>query len=188
MRRLFAVAIVLLASLPVLAQEGLPKVEIFGGYQYVHLGSSSSGIFTAGQGFNGWTASGSYRLHRYLGVEGDVGGGYASVNGLATHIYTYTAGPGISASVGPLQPFAHVLAGGAHFSAGESGASVGFNGFAVMAGGGIDYKAAPLISIRVIQLDWLYYHFGNPTLFGTTYPSANASNNVRIATGIVLRF
>ena len=181
-------AVVLAFSMPSFAQGGLPKFEVFGGYEYLHMGSNTNGFFATGQGFNGWNIDAAYRLHRYLGVEGDVGGTYATIGGLSTHVYTYTGGPVIGANVGPIQPFVHVLAGGARLSTGQSGASVSWNGLAVMAGGGVDAKVFPMISVRLIQFDWLYYHFGSQNFFGEATPSTSASNNVRISTGVVVRF
>jgi hypothetical protein len=189
MRKLLVLAILILATLPVLSQDGLPKLEIFGGYEYLHLGSNSSGPFiTSGQGFNGWTASAAYRLHRYLGVEGDFGGSYGSINGVSDHFYSYTGGPVVAFGVGPIQPFAHALFGGTTFGLGASGVTVSWNGFTAMAGAGVDTKINRLLAVRVMQVDWLYYHFGSKNLYGAEVPSFSASNNVRIASGVVLRF
>jgi hypothetical protein len=55
-------------------------------------------------------------------------------------------------------------------------------------GGGVDVKATKLVAVRLIQADWLYYHFGSNTIDGLTVPSFSQSNNVRISTGIVFRF
>lgn len=57
-----------------------------------------------------------------------------------------------------------------------------------MFGGGVDVKATKLVAVRLIQADWLYYHFGSNTIDGLTVPSFSQSNNVRISTGIVFRF
>jgi hypothetical protein len=189
MRKLLTLIILGLVSLPSLAQEGLSKFEVFGGYEYLHLGSNSSGPFISnGQGFNGWDAAATYRLRRYLGVEGDFGGSYGSVNGVSDHFYTYTGGPVVSVGAGPIRPFAHVLLGGAGLGLGQSGVSFGWTGFTVLAGGGVDARINRLFAFRVVQFDWLYYHFGSKNIIGEQIPSFSASNNVRIASGIVLRF
>jgi hypothetical protein len=187
MRKLFALVILGLSSLPLLAQEGLPKIEVFGGYQYLHIGGNSSSYFSDSQGFNGWNASAAYRLYKYLGVEGDFSGVYASPEGVSTHIYTYTGGPLVSAGIGPIQPFAHALFGGVRLTPSANDVSVTWNGFTAMAGGGVDAKVLPRISLRVIQFDWVYYHFGSKNFFGQNFPSFSGSNNVRISTGVVLR-
>jgi hypothetical protein len=57
-----------------------------------------------------------------------------------------------------------------------------------MVGGGVDYKVIKPLSIRVIDVDWLYYHFGSTTIADVAVPSFSQSNNVRITAGVVFRF
>jgi opacity protein-like surface antigen len=121
-------------------------------------------------------------------VTGDFGGAYATIDGVSGHIYTYTGGPVLSLRVSRINPFVHALFGGVHLTGSESGVSVSRTGFTTMVGGGVDFKAAPFISIRVIDVDWLYYHFGSTTIAGTSVPSFSQSNNVRITAGVVFRF
>jgi opacity protein-like surface antigen len=73
-------------------------------------------------------------------------------------------------------------------SASDSAVSISENGFAMLFGGGVDVKATKIVAVRLIQADWLYYHFGSNTIAGVTVPSFSQSNNVRISTGIVFRF
>jgi hypothetical protein len=148
-------------------------------------GQSASGT---GQGFNGWDASATGYFKKFLGVTGDFGGAYATIDGVSGHIYTYTGGPVLSLRVSRINPFVHALFGGVHLTGSESGVSVSRTGFTTMVGGGVDFKAAPFISIRVIDVDWLYYHFGSTTIAGTSVPSFSQSNNVRITAGVVFRF
>jgi len=68
---------------------------------------------------------------------------------------------------------------GASAEAAELGSiSGGTNGFAMMMGGGVDANVSEHFAIRAVQVDWVYYH-----IEGTSQ-----SKNVRISTGIVLRF
>lgn len=60
--------------------------------------------------------------------------------------------------------------------------------FTMIFGGGVDVKANRAIAIRLIQADWLYYHFGSNTVAGVTIPAFSQSNNVRVSTGVVFRF
>jgi hypothetical protein len=173
-------------ALPLMAQNE-SKAEIFGGYQYLHIGNNST-LGSSGQGFNGWNAAGAYNFAKNIGVEGDFSGTYATISGVSAHVYTYTGGPIISAKMGSIRPFAHVLFGGARFTGSASGASVSWNGFTTMAGGGVDAKVSKALAVRVAQVDWLYYHFGSKTIGGTSFPSFSGSNNVRISTGLVFRF
>lgn len=186
MQKLFAVLVVGLLSIPLLAQD-TPKAEVFGGYQYLHIGSNSD-LSTDGQGFNGWNAAAQYNFTRNLGFEGDFSGSYATISGVSTHIYTYTGGPVVFAEAGRIKPFAHVLFGGAKLSGTNSGVTVTFNGYTVIAGGGVDAKFSRSLAWRVAQVDWLYYHFNSKNVGGVAIPTLTGSKNVRISTGIVLRF
>jgi opacity protein-like surface antigen len=189
MNKFLAVITLALLSVPMFAQEGAPpKAEIFGGYQYTHIGSSSDLGTTSGQGFNGWDANATYNFAKFLGVEGDFSGAYTSISGVSTHIYTYTGGPVIGVELAKIHPFAHVLFGGTDLTGSQSGASVSWNGFTTMVGGGVDYKLSGPLAFRVAQFDWLYYHYGSKTISGVSFPSFSGSNNVRISTGVVVRF
>jgi opacity protein-like surface antigen len=75
-------------------------------------------------------------------------------------------------------PFVQALFGGERFSAGATGlGSASSNAFAMAAGGGADVTLTRHVSLRAIQVDYLYTHFG-----GT------GQNNLRIQSGLVWRF
>jgi len=173
--RKFVVLIVLLGlfSLPVLAQD-TPKAEVFGGYQFTHFGSSG-----VSENFNGWNASLTGNFNKVFGVAADFSGAYKTISGVSVKAYTYTFGPVVSLNhEGTFNPFVHALFGGAHLSASLSGASGSTNGFTMMMGGGADAKVAPHFAVRLVQVDWEYFHFSGQSF----------SNNVRISTGVVARF
>src|SRR3954454_4264856 len=46
-----------------------PRLDLFGGYS--HVGNY-------GVGLNGWIGSANWHLYRFLGIEGDLSGGYGS--------------------------------------------------------------------------------------------------------------
>ncbi len=185
MRKLFLGTVLLsLFALPLMAQD---KVEVFGGYQYLHIGQNTT-LDTNGQGFNGWNAAAAYNFRKHIGVEGDFSGTYATVSGVSWHVYTYAGGPVVSMPMGRIKPFAHVLFGGVKLSESDSGVSASESGFTTMFGGGVDVKAIKNISVRLAQVDWLYYHFGSTTIATVPVPSFSGSNNVRISTGVVFHF
>ncbi len=190
MKKLVVCFVAALLSLPMMAQEiSTPKVEVFGGYQYLRIGSDTSLGSTGGaQGFNGWNAAGQVNVSKYLGVEGDFSGTYATISGVSAHVYTYTGGPVVFAQVGRIKPFAHVLFGGTKMGGSESGVSLSWSGYTTLAGGGVDAKVNKNIGVRVAQVDWLYYHFGSKTIAGLQFPSFSGRNNVRISTGLVFGF
>jgi opacity protein-like surface antigen len=176
-----------------LAQDA-PRVEVFGGYQLVR---ASSGVQVSGIDnfmLNGWNASLSGFFNRYIGVTGEFAGTYGTPKievpqvgsiGINTHLYTFMFGPVVrAANKGPVQPFAHVLFGGARVAGsvgipGIGGLSISESdtGFAWAAGGGVDFKVLPLISIRPAQVDFLQTHIG-----GTN------QSNFRYSAGVVVRF
>jgi len=56
--------------------------------------------------------------------------------------------------------------------------SVSGNGFALLAGGGVDFNISPRLAFRAAQADWMLVHGSGGT----------SSKNVRISTGIVFKF
>ena len=171
-----------------------PKVEIFGGYSY-----ADAEVSNVSKGWNGAVAG---KLTNWFGVVGDVSGHYHSQNTVDTeaepvtnvetkiHVYTFTLGPQFSIRIGRVAPFIHVLAGIAHTSQSVSQrtGNVNFsmsdnsNGFAGIAGGGLDLGVTRPLAIRLIQVDYNYIKFDS---FGVKGLHSNA---IRIGTGLVIRF
>jgi hypothetical protein len=87
--------------------------------------------------------------------------------------HNFLFGPRVSVSVAKFRPFveAQVGAGHVHVNGINSDTS-----FATAVGGGLDYKLFPLLAWR-FQGDYVHTRF-----FDTT------QNNVRLSTGIVVRF
>jgi hypothetical protein len=175
MRKLMALALLVsLCSLAAFAQEGgnTPKAEIFGGYQYTR--------FDGGLNANGWNTSITGNLNNWFGIAADFSGAYKSQNGVSFNNYTYTFGPVISYRHNEtFTPFAHFLAGGNRASASISGVGSGSdNGFAMMFGGGLDVKASKRVALRAVQFDWLSLHSNG----------ASDNNNMRLSTGILIRY
>jgi hypothetical protein len=189
MRKLVVFVVVGLLSLPLMAQEA-SKSELFGGYQYLRFGgATSNGVSSSAQSFNGWNGSVTYNFSRYVGAAIDLGGGYATINGVSNHFYTLTGGPVVSPGTErEISPFAHALFGLARVTASESvqgvTTSASRNGFTMIFGGGVDARITKAISVRLIQADWLYYRFGATA----AAPATRQNNNVRFSIGIVYRF
>jgi hypothetical protein len=142
------------------------KVQLFGGYSYERFNASPN------VNLNGWEASGQYKFNEWLGGVADFDGHYGSIAGLSSSVHTYLFGPQVSWPA-RVSPFAHVLFGGAHFSA--DGATD--NSFSVAIGGGIDTKITGPFYWRIIQGDYLMTRFFN-----------GRQDNARLSTGIVFRF
>ncbi len=174
------VCAVLLFSAAAMAED---KADIFGGYQYLHVSSGTSGV--SGVNLNGWNGALSGYFNRHVGLTADFSGTYGTPSfqgvGISTHVYTYMFGPVVRADAGKLEPFAHALFGGAHISGsanvGGVTGSASDSGFAWALGGGVDYKFLPHVAIRVGQFDFLQTHI-----------SGDSQNNFRYSGGVVFRF
>ena len=156
--------LLLLASLSAQAQD---KVELFGGYSYMRLHNSPAA------NLDGWEIAGQYKFTDWFGAVADFDGHYGSSNGIGTSTYSYFFGPQISWP-SRVSPFARLLLGGVHISE----ASLGRSSFSMALGTGIDAELFhEQFSWRVIQADYLETQFGG-----------RGQNNLRVSTGIVIRF
>ena len=157
--------------------------NVFFGYSYYNTDLSS--IDRANT--NGWELSVEGKVLPWVGIVADFDSHYGSQNfptacplgGVCTFNASVTEhnflfGPRVSASVGKIRPFAEALFGGAHVALDNGGGSD--TSFVTALGGGIDYKIIRPVAWR-LQGDYVQTRF-----FGAT------QNNVRLSTGIVLRF
>jgi hypothetical protein len=164
--------------------------NVFFGYSYYN--TNISGINSSNT--NGWEASFEGKVFPFVGIVADFSQNYGSENfpilcpvepvvsseGSCTvnaniHEQNYLFGPRVSASVGKFRPFAEALFGAGHVST-DAFLFGSSTSFATALGGGLDYRIIRPIAWRV-QGDYVQTRF-----FG------NTQNNVRISTGIVLRF
>lgn len=144
----------------------------------VYLGYSyyDSNFAQNRSGLSGWQASLEGKIFPFLGIVADFSGNYGTVNfpaPISTHVDNFLFGPRVSVSVGSWRPFAEALFGAGHVSTNGMGSD---NSFATAIGGGLDYKIIRPIAVRA-QLDYV-----RTSLFSTT------QNNVRVTTGLVVRF
>src|SRR5262249_38987475 len=146
-----------------------PNAEIFGGYSFAHMGSENLN--------KGWVGSVTGNFTNWFGIEGDVNGQYLTqdevvVSGTSVvsatsklNILAYRAGPRFSlrSGDGPVTPFVHVLVGGAHTTLSGSANVSGTNysvsqsadGFASLAGGGIDIGKGPVAARAQVDYSML---------------------------------
>jgi hypothetical protein len=159
--------------------------NVFFGYSYYNTNLSS--IDRANT--NGWELSVEGKVIPWVGIVADFDSHYGSQNFFFCTVpqgppcgvfnasvteHNFLFGPRVSMSVGKFRPFAEALFGGAHVDLNNGGGSD--TSFATALGGGIDYKIIRPVAWR-FQGDYVQTRF-----FGTT------QNNVRLSTGIVLRF
>ncbi|NWG12870.1 MAG: hypothetical protein HXY20_04960 [Acidobacteria bacterium] len=139
------VCILVLASLPLPAQNTYPKAEIFGGFSVASVANGDR------EQLYGWQAGVAGNFHRNVGLVADFGGQYKDIEGISVHAYEYLFGPRFSVRADGATGFLHALFGGV--SAGGEGLSE--SGFMMGFGGGVDVNAGSRIAVRVIQFDWL---------------------------------
>ncbi|HWR15300.1 MAG TPA: hypothetical protein VN577_10745 [Terriglobales bacterium] len=170
MRRVALIfALAVLFALPAFSQNDY-KAEVFGGYQYTRV---------EGESFNGWNAAVTGNVNNWLGITGDISGGYKSVGGVKVKVHNFLFGPTVSYNqYEKVKPFAHVLFGVSHASGSVDGiGGASDNAFAMALGGGLDVGVHSNVAFRLVQVDYLMTRFGSQT-----------QNNARISTGIVFRF
>lgn len=158
--------------------------NVFFGYSYYNTDLSSIDRGNA----NGWEASLEGKVLPWVGIVADFSGHYGSQNfptfcpPIPGPCGTFNAnfnehnvlfGPRVSASAGNFRPFAEAMFGVAHVNANAAGSGTSF---ATALGGGLDYRLIRPVAWR-FQGDYVQTRF-----FGTR------QNNVRLSTGIVLRF
>jgi hypothetical protein len=193
--RLVALALVSLVSCAANAQVPTSG-NVFFGYSYLNTTPLTAAGINSRQGLNGWDGSVEVKVFRYIGVVGDFSGNYGSQTlpiavgtcaiGVVcspirtnTHIQNFLFGPRVSANLGKIRPCGEFLVGAGHAdvtSPGPDSIISKDTTFALAIGGGLDYKIIRLIAAR-FQADYIRTSF-----YGTN------QNNIRLSTGIVLRF
>jgi hypothetical protein len=159
--------------------------NVFFGYSYYN--TNFSGVGRAN--LNGWEGSVEGKIFPGVGIVADFSGHYGSQSYISTsnacamggncssgydiHAFEGMFGPRFSASLGKFRPFAEFEFGFGH--AGVNGL-VSDTSFATAAGGGLDYRIIRPIAWR-FQGDYVSTH-----LFGLY------QNNIRLSTGVVVRF
>lgn len=162
----------------------VPRYEIAGMFNYINFHPGSP--FNSFNAFGG-SASFAWNASRWLGLTAEFGGESYSrlVNGTTLHggLTTYLFGPRLNLRrFDYFVPFAEFLAGESHAGIPMTGGS-SQSSFSVLAGGGVDIALTKNIAWRFAQIDYLMTNFSGPSL------GANArQDNLRLATGIVLRF
>ena len=164
--RLMMFVLVFLFSTSFLIAQDRPKVEIFGGYSYLHGFSSGS------SGINGAEGAASWNFNDRFAADFDVSGYHESAGGATGNSYFYLAGPRLN--FGPL--FVHGLVGGAHSNASALGISASGSSLGAALGGGFQWKIGKNISFRT-GADYVLTNYGSTT-----------QNSARVSVGLVFGF
>ncbi len=158
------------------AQNGVaPRWEVFTGYSYLRLDSTSFG-FANKSNLNGWNAAGTFNLTLKWSATLDLSGHYGS----QLRDFTYMIGPQYTWRRDRSKFFVHGLFGKAQDRVGITVGTVsGFKGVGrAFAGGvGYDWDWSPRITFRVVQADYI-----GSNAFG------QSQHNIRVSTGVVFHF
>jgi Outer membrane protein beta-barrel domain len=205
-KKWIVLAISLLLSITAWAQE-FPKAEVGFDYSYARFAPNVSG--SQGHSLNGGGGSFVFNFNQYLGIKADFQGyGSTTTNfsfapsvnfptgaqaNVQGNLFTYLFGPQIKVHTHKVQPFVHLLFGGAHSNvyanafkniclSGTTVCSVSRapsnNTFAMAFGGGVDIPIGHVVAIRPAEVDYLYTNFNNQ------FNNSN-QNNFRYSGGIV---
>lgn len=141
---------------------------VLAGYSFEHVATSP------GRNFNGIEVGAQYRIFGWLSAAADLDGHYVFPNQTDGRTFHFMVGPEISLPLTKKYfPFVHVLAGyGEIHDSGLTSSS-----YSAALGGGLDRHLAPLLTWRMIQVDDVVTHYFN-----------GLQHNVRLTTGVVLRF
>ncbi|MES2390342.1 MAG: hypothetical protein V4555_01775 [Acidobacteriota bacterium] len=187
--------------------EATPRVDLFLGYSRFGVGvnSDSGTVGNRMVGLNGGSASLAYNFNRFFALAADVGGYDDSqlqltgtgvnqphtVNSSGT-AFTYLAGPRFT--IGRqrrVSAFVQALGGGVHASAVTVSNCTGTpctalpsqNAFAMTAGGGVDIRLSHLLSLRIVQAEYML------TTFAAVPSGASTKqNDLRLSAGLVFHF
>ena len=168
------IGLVLLFSGVGLKAQGVPKVEVFGGYSYLNIDTNN---LTSRQNANGWETSVSGNFNKWLAAEFDVSGYYKTYSGVRVTDYSYLAGPRLNFRL----LFVHGLLGGDHLNGSVLGYSASQDSLAGAIGGGVQLPFTRLMSFRA-SAD---YVFSRHNILGG--PSVT-QNNFRVSSGVVFTF
>jgi len=184
MNRAIGVAVLLVfGALPCTRAQELetPKIELYGGYDYVRYNANSriDGIASSvSYGANGMSGQAVYNANSRLGIVGELSGYRLARSGLGTtYQVSYLFGPRVSLKRQVVTLFAQALFGGVWAADGVTLGPV--SAFGMTAGGGIDLRISRYFTVRPLQAEY----------FMTKFPDGanNQQNNFRYGSGIVLR-
>jgi hypothetical protein len=163
-RGLLATLAVLVVSGAASAQDGeAPAGDLSVGYSFL---SVDAGPFRDRGDVHGFNVTGAGHFNDWFGIAGEASGHYESGDAL----HYVMAGPRFTyRGASRVEPYAHVMAGGAFLN--SSGR------FAAQVGGGLDVKVSDKVAIRAVQVDYA------PIFF-----NGNAAHNVKVSAGVSFRF
>jgi hypothetical protein len=128
----------------------------------------------------GWVVAANGNLGRFVGVVGEFGGNYKTINvvgtGINVGIHSYMGGIRLRGETSKAIPFAQFLVGGVRRGVGALGESDSVTDFALQPGGGVDVRVTRQLAIRA-QGDYRWIRL-----------DGGHSNEYRFAFGLAIGF
>jgi len=181
----------ILISSAAVAQQPVPKYDIFAGYQWLDPGGNIPGgpdgnggvlpVKLPSMSKGGGLAFG-YNFHPNFALEGDIG--LNLKNGI--DVSTYSLGPRFTWRTEGMNLFAHTLLGDNHLTS-PAGAR---NGLGAILGGGIDLPIVKRISLRLIEADYQWARQNFASVVPASQPDLRRSSfeGARLRSGVVFNF
>jgi hypothetical protein len=171
------------------AAQGVPAIDLFGGYSYFHFDQPLSGATPSEQlTMNGWEFSASVALFHHLSIEGDLAGhnvGNCGGSTVSCSDFSYMIGPRYTVGdrSNKLTGFAHVLIGQdrADLLSDSGNTTVSDTSVALAAGGGVDYWIWRHVGAQLGPFDYLYTNHLNNA-------GAPSQSSFRVGAGVAFRF
>src|SRR5262245_44100059 len=203
--KLLSLLILVLLLFPVALAQEYPKAEFYVGYSLISTddetidlmrlspGLTGNGL-RKGANLNGWDITISGNPTKWLGIFANFSGAYGSIEygasglglvGVRSNFHSFLFGPQFSARADRATFFVRPLVGAVKLdqkgSAFDQSVSSDETAFAFGAGGGVDVKSSNLISVRALQVDYLFTRFDGQGIARDTQPA------LRISTGLIFR-
>jgi OmpA-OmpF porin, OOP family len=193
MKKLVLVAVLLLGFSIVAIAQDYPKVEVFGGYSYFRMDTTTnfgapSG--TATLNMNGLDMNVAVNGNKWLGFVADFGASYGTLDtswewesGVKSWAdisnYSLMIGPRVTLHRGKITPFLQGLFGYSRGKFSELGEDFTASNLAMAFGGGVDISVNDRLAIRPAQVEYYTIRGGQ---------TGDFSDNLRYSAGFVLRF
>ncbi len=176
----------------VLAQDEVPRVELFGGLSYLRTSGNSN--------VNGINGQANININRWVGIAADLAGHFQTSADAdltrrtgarpSANAYSFLFGPQFSERAGRMRGFAHFLVGAARlqqgFKAGGGGVPADSTVLSWAAGGGVDLKVTDMIDVRAITVDYQYIKSPDIPLVPVG-AMKGGRNNIRVGIGLVFK-
>jgi len=173
-----------------------PKVEVFGGYAFLHPGVSEAGTNLNLESMpGGWGAAATFNIARHFGLTADFGGHYHTFSlndvlgpvplaGVNAHVGTIMFGPHIEARTSHFTLFGEGLFGLHRVAAANVFGFQPDNAFGLAVGGGVDLHVARHFDLRLAQVDYVHsdHTFGTQQLVSP--PLGVDFNSIRYRAGV----